>query len=215
MGEQHVYHDVPLASIVNDYRVCRIFCMRVIMACVAWLAVNPKHNLTADYEKAVYVIQQMVDEISACIPFHMVSFPSRYIHPYFVPGGNNRLTHSHAELRPPAHRQTTRAGTQRRGSLRRVLPRVAALRRRQRRNRAAGPARLAERQTDDDRDAVWVDECAGACARKETRAYVRADVSLMKACSKPRECWFSFGFDERGVWVESAGCYVITDVMGG
>ncbi|KAK7180885.1 White-opaque regulator 1-like protein 1 [Paraphaeosphaeria sporulosa] len=71
MGEQHVYHDVPLASIVNDYRVCRIFCMRVIMACVAWLAVNPKHNLTADYEKAVYVIQQMVDEISACIPFHM------------------------------------------------------------------------------------------------------------------------------------------------
>ncbi|KAF9733475.1 White-opaque regulator 1-like protein 1 [Paraphaeosphaeria minitans] len=71
MGEQHVYHDVPLASIVNDYRVCRIFCMRVIMACVAWLAINPKHNLTADYEKAVYAIQQMVDEISACIPFHM------------------------------------------------------------------------------------------------------------------------------------------------
>jgi hypothetical protein len=76
MGEQHVYHDVPLASIVNDYRVCRIFCMRVIMACVAWLAVNPKHNLTADYEKAVYVIQQMVDEISACIPFHLVRFSS-------------------------------------------------------------------------------------------------------------------------------------------
>ncbi len=27
-GEQHVYHDVPLASIMNDYRVCRIFCPR-------------------------------------------------------------------------------------------------------------------------------------------------------------------------------------------
>ncbi|KAF1967544.1 hypothetical protein BU23DRAFT_289641 [Bimuria novae-zelandiae CBS 107.79] len=71
MGEQHMYHDVPLASIVNDYRVCRIFCMRVIMACVSWLAVNPKHDLTSAYKNAVYVIQQMVDEISACVPFHM------------------------------------------------------------------------------------------------------------------------------------------------
>ncbi|KAJ4303220.1 hypothetical protein N0V90_002113 [Kalmusia sp. IMI 367209] len=70
-GEQHVYHDVSLASVVNDYRICRIFCQRVIMACVAWLAVNPKHNLTADYERAVFNIQQMVDEISACVPFHM------------------------------------------------------------------------------------------------------------------------------------------------
>lgn len=72
IGEQHVYHDVPLASIVNDYRVCRIFCMRVIMACVSWLAVNPKYTLTTDYDRAVFIIQQMVDEISACVPFHTV-----------------------------------------------------------------------------------------------------------------------------------------------
>lgn len=76
IGEQHVYHDVPLASIVNDYRVCRIFCMRVVMACVSWLAVNPKHDLTDAYENAVFAIQKMVDEISACVPFHMVSFSS-------------------------------------------------------------------------------------------------------------------------------------------
>ena len=81
LGEQHAYHDVPLASIINDYRVCRIFCMRVIMACVSWLAVNPKHDLTAAYKNAVFVIQQMVDEISACVPFHMVcpvAFDSAY-----------------------------------------------------------------------------------------------------------------------------------------
>lgn len=83
-GEQHVYHDVPVASIVNDYRVCRIFCQRVVMACVAWLAVNPKHDLTADYDHAVYNIQQMVDEISACVPFHMVRFWFPLAHAYMV-----------------------------------------------------------------------------------------------------------------------------------
>ncbi|OAL44944.1 hypothetical protein IQ07DRAFT_226816 [Pyrenochaeta sp. DS3sAY3a] len=71
-GEQHVYHDVPLASIINDYRVCRIFCRRVIMGCVTWLSLGSYvGNNSAVYDKSVYVIQQMVDEISACIPFHM------------------------------------------------------------------------------------------------------------------------------------------------
>lgn len=71
-GEQHVYHDVPLASIINDYRVCRIFCRRVIMGCVTWLSLGSHvGNNSAVYDKSVYVIQQMVDEISACIPFHM------------------------------------------------------------------------------------------------------------------------------------------------
>lgn len=70
-GEQHVYHDVPLASIMNDYRVCRIFCRRVIMACVTWLSFGDYVDDENVYEKSVFVIQQMVDEISACIPFHM------------------------------------------------------------------------------------------------------------------------------------------------
>ncbi|KNG44328.1 hypothetical protein TW65_08679 [Stemphylium lycopersici] len=71
-GEQHVYHDVPLASIMNDYRVCRIFCRRVIMACVTWL--NSSGSFVDRNEvwgKSVFVIQTMVDEISACVPFHM------------------------------------------------------------------------------------------------------------------------------------------------
>jgi hypothetical protein len=70
-GEQHVYHDVSLASIVNDYRVCRIFCQRVIMRCINWLNENPNQDLSVSYEDAIYVIQRMADEISACVPFHL------------------------------------------------------------------------------------------------------------------------------------------------
>ncbi|KAF1848216.1 uncharacterized protein K460DRAFT_364186 [Cucurbitaria berberidis CBS 394.84] len=70
-GEQHVYHDVPLASIMNDYRVCRIFCRRVIMACVTWLNFGGYVDSEGVYDKSVFAIQQTVDEISACVPFHM------------------------------------------------------------------------------------------------------------------------------------------------
>ena len=70
-GEQHIYNDVPLASIVNDYRVCRIFCRRVIMACINWLSIGGQADEAGEYNKSVYVIQQMVDDISACVPFHL------------------------------------------------------------------------------------------------------------------------------------------------
>ncbi|KAH8719484.1 hypothetical protein GQ44DRAFT_364692 [Phaeosphaeriaceae sp. PMI808] len=70
-GEQHVYNDVPLASIVNDYRVCRIFCQRVIIACINWLSIGGHIDTDNDYNQSVFVIQQMVDGISACVPFHL------------------------------------------------------------------------------------------------------------------------------------------------
>ncbi|KAH7410435.1 hypothetical protein DE146DRAFT_355768 [Phaeosphaeria sp. MPI-PUGE-AT-0046c] len=70
-GEQHVYNDVPLASIVNDYRVCRIFCRRVIMACIKWLGIGGHVDDAGEYDQSVYVIQQMVDDVSACVPFHL------------------------------------------------------------------------------------------------------------------------------------------------
>jgi hypothetical protein len=71
-GEQHSYHDVPLASIMNDYRVCRIFCRRVIMACVTWLSMSGEYEDSEGmWDKSVFVIGNMVDEISACVPFHM------------------------------------------------------------------------------------------------------------------------------------------------
>lgn len=75
LGPQHVYHDVPVANLVNDHRVCRIFCQRVIISCITWLSLgdtdNPSLESLDAYRKAVYVIQQMVDEISAGVPFHM------------------------------------------------------------------------------------------------------------------------------------------------
>jgi hypothetical protein len=71
-GEQHVYHDIPLASIMNDYRVCRIFCRRVMLACAEWLSFDDgTYGGDGVYEHSVFVVQQMVDEISACVPFHM------------------------------------------------------------------------------------------------------------------------------------------------
>jgi hypothetical protein len=70
-GEQHIYNDVPLASIVNDYRVCRIFCRRVIMACITWLGIGGYEDAEGEYRQSVYVIQKMVDDISACVPFHL------------------------------------------------------------------------------------------------------------------------------------------------
>jgi hypothetical protein len=71
-GEQHAYHDVPLASIMNDYRVCRIFCCRVIMACITWLGSGGSFvGENKAWNKSVFTIQTMVDEISACVPFHM------------------------------------------------------------------------------------------------------------------------------------------------
>ncbi|KAF2195344.1 hypothetical protein K469DRAFT_698926 [Zopfia rhizophila CBS 207.26] len=70
-GPQHVYEDVHIANIVNDYRVCRIFCQSVIMACVTWLSLDGSQPLTDVYNNSCFVIQQMVDEISACVPFHM------------------------------------------------------------------------------------------------------------------------------------------------
>jgi hypothetical protein len=70
-GEQHIYNDVPLASIVNDYRVCRIFCRRVIMACINWLSIGGHEDQVGEYNQSVYIIQRMVDDISACVPFHL------------------------------------------------------------------------------------------------------------------------------------------------
>jgi hypothetical protein len=70
-GEQHIYTDVPLASIVNDYRVCRIFCRRVIMACINWLSIGGHVDKAGEYNHSRFVIQSMVDDVSACVPFHL------------------------------------------------------------------------------------------------------------------------------------------------
>lgn len=70
-GEQHAYHDIPLASIMNDYRVCRIFCRRVMLACWDWLGSGGFADKKGQYLQSIFVVQQMVDELSACVPFHL------------------------------------------------------------------------------------------------------------------------------------------------
>ncbi|KAF2478056.1 uncharacterized protein BDR25DRAFT_250586 [Lindgomyces ingoldianus] len=70
-GPQHVYEDVHIASIVNDYRVCRIFCQSVIIACINYLGLDADSPLNDAYNSAVFFVQQMVDEICACVPFHL------------------------------------------------------------------------------------------------------------------------------------------------
>ncbi|KAF2268553.1 hypothetical protein CC78DRAFT_540821 [Lojkania enalia] len=71
IGPQHVYQDVHLASIVNDYRVCRIFCQSVVIGCINWLVPGGTNPLGTAYDTALFTIQTMVDEISACVSFHL------------------------------------------------------------------------------------------------------------------------------------------------
>ncbi|KAF2735418.1 hypothetical protein EJ04DRAFT_563433 [Polyplosphaeria fusca] len=71
IGSQHVYEDVHLASIINDYRVCRIFCQHVVIACINWLEAGGSYAIPGATDSAMYVIQAMADEISACVPFHL------------------------------------------------------------------------------------------------------------------------------------------------
>ncbi|OCK88133.1 uncharacterized protein K441DRAFT_669548 [Cenococcum geophilum 1.58] len=71
-GPQHVYDDVFIANIINDYRVSRIFCQSVVLGCASWLAPEGNDPRTdSSCVTARFVIQQMVDEISASVPFHM------------------------------------------------------------------------------------------------------------------------------------------------
>ncbi|KAF2747154.1 hypothetical protein M011DRAFT_468044 [Sporormia fimetaria CBS 119925] len=74
-GPQHVYQDVHTATLINDYRTGRIYCHQVMLACMKWLD-QGFNGLDLDgpiegIPMSVFVIQQMVDEISASVPFHL------------------------------------------------------------------------------------------------------------------------------------------------
>jgi len=72
MGEMHIYEDLFMANITNDYRVSRIFCHTIIMSCVA--ALDPLQldsEMTKLSKRAQFIVQKMVDDISSSVPFHM------------------------------------------------------------------------------------------------------------------------------------------------
>jgi hypothetical protein len=69
-GPVHIYGDLSIANVWNDYRVSRIFCQAVILGCVAAL---PSHARTDQIERisqqAVHITQEMVDDFSSAIPY--------------------------------------------------------------------------------------------------------------------------------------------------
>lgn len=87
-GPIHVYEDVFIANILNDYRVSRIFCQSVILTGLCWLTAarrrqkyldpgsedepfEPLSDHQALFDQALYVTQTLVDEICWCVPFHL------------------------------------------------------------------------------------------------------------------------------------------------
>jgi hypothetical protein len=74
-GPQHSYQDIFVSSIINDYRVSRIFCHTVILACNRFLGradsqgLDPQVDL--DLLNARFVTQQLVDDICASVPYNM------------------------------------------------------------------------------------------------------------------------------------------------
>lgn len=69
-GPIHVYGDLSIANVWNDYRVSRIFCQAVILGCVAAL---PAHARTDQIERisqqAVHITQEMVNDFSSALPY--------------------------------------------------------------------------------------------------------------------------------------------------
>src|SRR5437016_4134847 len=72
-GDIHQYSDIWVANIWDSYRCLRIFCQAIRIQCIAWLVSTLDYKLTADYIQSYEVIQRLVDEICAIVPFHLGS----------------------------------------------------------------------------------------------------------------------------------------------
>jgi hypothetical protein len=75
-GKVDVYPDIWIARAWNSYRTTRIFAQAVILRSVAWLAGSDTQNprvisQIAAALQARQIVQQMVDEICASVPFHL------------------------------------------------------------------------------------------------------------------------------------------------
>jgi hypothetical protein len=69
-GPVHIYEDLGMASVWNEYRISRIFCQAVILGCITTL---PSHMRTVQMERisaqAVRITQQMVDDFCSSVPY--------------------------------------------------------------------------------------------------------------------------------------------------
>jgi hypothetical protein len=69
-GPVHVYTDLGMANVWNDYRVSRIFCQSVILGCVAALPAQLKTGQVQRVSaQAVSITQQMVDDFCSVVPY--------------------------------------------------------------------------------------------------------------------------------------------------
>lgn len=67
-GPVYIYQDLKVANLLNDCRICRIFCQSIVLGCIAALPMNSgewDHIST----QALYIIQQAVNEICWSIPY--------------------------------------------------------------------------------------------------------------------------------------------------
>jgi hypothetical protein len=70
-GPVYVYADLNIANVMNEYRISRLLCQSVVLACVGALpaATAQAEHLQRSYTEAVYIAQQMVNEVCSTVPF--------------------------------------------------------------------------------------------------------------------------------------------------
>jgi hypothetical protein len=72
-GNVDRYCDIWISSMWNSYRCCRIISHAIRIQCIAWLASSLDYKSTTECIQSYQVVQQMVDEICATVPFHLGS----------------------------------------------------------------------------------------------------------------------------------------------
>jgi hypothetical protein len=83
-GPVYVYADLNIANVMNEYRIARLLCQSVVLACVGALpaaataaATAGGERLQRSYTEAVYIAQQMVNEVCSTVPFMLGFHPGR------------------------------------------------------------------------------------------------------------------------------------------
>ncbi|KAL9116949.1 MAG: hypothetical protein Q9187_006519 [Circinaria calcarea] len=71
-GPVQCYCNVWVADIWNKYRTYRIFAQAIVLNCIEWLIPTAwGHVNTFQYHSSTRILQQMVDDVCASIPFHL------------------------------------------------------------------------------------------------------------------------------------------------
>lgn len=71
-GPAHCYYDIWVASTWNAYRTYRIFAQAIVLNCIEWLRPTTWGDAnTFQYYSTTRILQQMVDDTCASVPFHL------------------------------------------------------------------------------------------------------------------------------------------------